>query len=60
MIIMYHMSYKINRVNRINITLTLFLVTSFILTSCGNKGPLTLPEKQIDQAVDQQSTENSN
>ena len=54
------MSYKINRVNRIIITLTLFLVTSFILTSCGNKGPLTLPEKQIDQAVDQQSTENSN
>ena len=57
---MYHMSYKINRVNRIIITLTLSLVTSIILASCGNKGPLTLPEKQIDQTVDQQSTESSN
>ena len=57
---MYHMSYKINRVNRIIITLTLSLVTSIILTSCGNKGPLTLPEKQIDQTVDQQSIGNSN
>ena len=57
---MYHMSYKINRVNRLIITLTLSLVTSIILTSCGNKGPLTLPEKQIDQTVDQQSTESSN
>ena len=54
------MSYKINRVNRIIITLILSLVTSIILASCGNKGPLTLPEKQIDQTVDQQSTENSN
>jgi len=54
------MSYKINRSNGIITYLVLIIAFSFVLSSCGNKGPLTLPKKQIEQVTEQESPTNNN
>ena len=38
--------------------LLLFIIASFLLVSCGNKGPLTLPDQNIPEINSEQSSEN--
>ena len=44
-----------------NKILLYILVIPFLLTisACGNKGPLTVPEKKIENPVEQQETKNN-
>ena len=35
--------------------LLLFIIASFLLVSCGNKGPLTLPDQNIPEINSEQS-----
>ena len=56
MIIMYHMINKI-KYSCINPSrLLLFVIVSFLLVSCGNKGPLTLPDQNIPEINSEQSS----
>ena len=55
MIIMYHMINKI-KYSCISLPrLLLFIIASFLLVSCGNKGPLTLPDQNIPEINSEQS-----
>ena len=36
--------------------LLLFVIVSFLLVSCGNKGPLTLPDQNIPEINSEQSS----
>ena len=56
MIIMYHMINKI-KYSCISLPrLLLFIIVSFLLVSCGNKGPLTLPNQNIPEINSEQSS----
>ena len=36
--------------------LLLFIIVSFLLVSCGNKGPLTIPDQNIPEINSEQSS----
>ena len=57
MIIMYHMINKIKYSYVNSPRLLLFTIASFLLVSCGNKGPLTLPNQNIPEINSEQSSE---
>ena len=56
MIIMYHMINKIKYSYISPPRLLLFVIVSFLLMSCGNKGPLTLPDQNIPEINSEQSS----
>jgi predicted small lipoprotein YifL len=56
MIIMYHMINKIKYSYISSPRLLLFVIVSFLLVSCGNKGPLTLPDQNIPEINSEQSS----
>ena len=56
MIIMYHMINKIKYSCISPQRLLLFTILSFLLVSCGNKGPLTLPDQNIPEINSEQSS----
>ena len=56
MIIMYHMINKIKYSCVNSLRLLLFIFASFLLVSCGNKGPLTLPDQDIPEINSEQSS----
>jgi predicted small lipoprotein YifL len=54
MIIMYHMINKI-KYSRVSLTqLLLLLIVSLLLVSCGNKGPLTVPDQNLPEINSEQ------
>lgn len=56
MIIMYHMINKIKYSCISPPRLVIFIIVSFVLVSCGNKGPLTLPDQNIPEINSEQSS----
>ena len=56
MIIMYHMINKIKYYYIGPLRLLLFVIVSFLLVACGNKGPLTLPDQNIPEINSEQSS----
>ena len=59
MTIMYHMSEKINHTHSMTLKCVLAIPFLIILTSCGNKGPLTVPQEKIENPIEQQESENN-
>ena len=59
MTIMYHMSEKINHARSTALKCILAIPFLIIVTSCGNKGPLTVPQEKIENPVEQQESENN-
>ena len=54
MIIMYHMINKI-KYSRVSLArLLLLFIVSFLLVSCGNKGPLTVPDQNLPEINSEQ------
>ena len=56
MIIMYHMINKIKYSCIRPPRLVIFIIASLLLVSCGNKGPLTLPDQNIPEINSEQSS----
>ena len=59
MTIMYHMSEKINHAYRMIFKCVLAIPFLIIVTSCGNKGPLTVPQEKMENSIEQQESENN-
>ena len=53
MIIMYHMINKI-KYSRVSLAQLLLFIVSFLLVSCGNKGPLTVPDQNLPEINSEQ------
>ena len=56
MTIMYHMLKKINYVHSKILLYILAIPLLIIISACGNKGPLTVPQEKIDSPMEQQET----
>jgi predicted small lipoprotein YifL len=59
MTIMYHMSEKINHAHSTALKYVLAIPFLIIITSCGNKGPLTVPQEKMENPIEQQESENN-
>ena len=59
MTIMYHMSEKINHAHSKALKYVLAIPFLIIVTSCGNKGPLTVPQEKMENPIEQQESENN-
>ena len=59
MTIMYHMSEKINYLHNVALKYVLVIPFLIIIASCGNKGPLTVPQEKIENPIEQQESENN-
>ena len=59
MTIMYHMSEKINHTHSMALKHVLAILFLIIITSCGNKGPLTVPQEKMEAPIEQQESENN-
>ena len=59
MTIMYHMSEKINHAHSMILKCVLAIPFLIIVTSCGNKGPLTVPQEKMENSIEQQESENN-
>ena len=56
MTIMYHMLDKINYVHSKILLHMLAIPLLVIISACGNKGPLTVPQEKLDSPIEQQET----
>ncbi|MDB4090170.1 hypothetical protein N9540_02780 [Gammaproteobacteria bacterium] len=59
MTIMYHMSEKINHIHSMALKYVLVIPFLIIITSCGNKGPLTVPQEKMENPIEQQESGNN-
>ena len=59
MTIMYHMSEKINHIHSMALKYVLAIPFLIIITSCGNKGPLTVPQEKTENSIEQQEPGNN-
>ena len=59
MTIMYHMSEKINHLHNMALRYILVIPFLIIITSCGNKGPLTVPQEKMENPIEQKESENN-
>jgi len=53
------MSEKINYLHNVALKYVLVIPFLIIITSCGNKGPLTMPQEKMENSIDQQESENN-
>jgi predicted small lipoprotein YifL len=53
------MSEKINHAHRMILKCVLAIPFLIIVTSCGNKGPLTVPQEKMENSMEQQESENN-
>ena len=56
---MYHMSEKINHTYSTALKYVLAVLFLIIVTSCGNKGPLTVPQEKMENPIEQPESENN-
>ena len=59
MTIMYHMSEKSNHLHNTALKYVLVIPFLIVITSCGNKGPLTVPQEKTESPIEQQESENN-
>jgi len=53
------MSEKINHAHSTALKYVLAIPFLIIVTSCGNKGPLTVPQEKVETSIEQQESENN-
>ena len=53
------MSEKINHTHSMALKYVLAILFLIIITSCGNKGPLTVPQEKMEAPIEQQESENN-
>jgi|TARA_B110000263_G_scaffold2165_1_gene1794 predicted small lipoprotein YifL len=53
------MSEKINHAHSKALKYVLAIPFLIIVTSCGNKGPLTVPQEKMENPIEQQESENN-
>ena len=53
------MSEKINHTHSIAFKYVLAILFLIIITSCGNKGPLTVPQEKMENPIEQKESENN-
>jgi predicted small lipoprotein YifL len=53
---MYHMSDKINHAHSKKLLFIFAIPLMILVSSCGNKGPLTVPEDRMEAPAEQQET----
>ena len=56
---MYHMSEIINHLHNTALKYILAIPFLIIITSCGNKGSLTVPQEKMENPIEQKESENN-